>query len=134
MTKPVWDVEMRNTYGNGSGGAQVYAVEARSIAPEPQVVEGVTLDNRWKRLRFAEKPVGGVPNHVYPKEAALHGFVAYDTALAMAAWLRAGERFGQVETRIVAVWFKWEWSAEEVGVGPVQSSREPQEFQPRETP
>lgn len=115
------------TYGSGSGGSVLYAVEARTTNGEPATIAGNALTGEWRHVFFATGPIG-VPNlwHHAVSDKYLPGLHTFEAAIALAHWFLAmpKERDGIfpmhplcVEARLVKVKLTYSHSTEEVGIG-----------------
>lgn len=114
-----------NSHGSGSGEEMVYRLEARSTYPQPEEINGILLDNRWHPVPTVENWLpGGVNNRVFSAEAKRHGFMAYETAMALMHTFIANTPglASCLEMRLVKVKFKYSFSTEEVGVSPAYSN------------
>lgn len=112
---------MNETWGNAtrhytkprthSGKATAYVVEVRANGPCD--IGGVLVGPEWKRIQTTMRR-GGVPNPLHVPWAEHEGYMAYETALTVAAWFRCkAMRAGKylVETRLVSVRLEWEHKA-----------------------
>lgn len=129
-------------HGNGSGSTRVFVVEARSTYSQPQKHCGMILDDKWREVHFP-KALIGVQNLCMYADAIQHGFMNYEAAMALAHWFLAEPTDDKtfpfpalcIETRLVEIEYKYEYSTKEIGVGPALNmleTRRATTFQPRE--
>lgn len=78
--------ELNKSGSSCSGTCDGYSVEARFNYPSPEVIAGVLLDNRWRRLWFEEGQVG-VPAHGrFDRGLREAGLYTYQGAQALRWW------------------------------------------------
>ena len=114
---------MRRSWGRGDNTTFVYRLEARCTLGLPIMRGNVMLDDHWRPVgaTLAEQ---GVPLNVYPREAALYGFLDFAAAMTLAHWFLALEPGRRVEVRLVQIQFRHSYTANEVGVGPAITADE----------
>lgn len=105
----------KGNHGSGSGTEIVYRIEARSSFIQPEEVNGIILDNRWRIVTFDKSPIG-VKNRVFSGEAKRHGFLSYGAALALAHWFLSDADHSSVEVRLVKIKLSYSYETEEEGV------------------
>ena len=111
---------MKKEYGKGSSTNTYYVVEARLNYDTPKEYKGMILDKEWRRVQF-QKSANGIINSALDPKAHEIGLLGYDTAMALAYGFMAAPLLESlcVQTRLVSVKFTYQYSCEEVGVGPV---------------
>jgi hypothetical protein len=121
-------------WGSGHYTTHVYAVEARAKfgviplkvgKPDPwgggvnPFASTVLTPHEWTRVHAQEAPIG-VPNGLgLYAEAASHGFMSYQCAMAIACWFQA--LHDAAETRLVMIEFKSSYETKEIGVAPAMN-------------
>lgn len=101
---------------SGSGSGAGYSVEARYNYVEPVTIDGITLDNRWRRIWFSEGSAG-IPAYGRTgrglRETNLY---SYEGAQALRWWFIAiagSQKMNTslcLETRIVQHRVRWSYS------------------------
>lgn len=144
---PVLEIHSPGIHGSGSSTGTYYKVEFRTITSMTAVIGNpnepfpFVIDHYWRQLPIrcgATQWGTNIPCRSWDSEAAQHGMVSYAAAeahrWAFLAYLEASRPGGSlcIETRLVAVEFKREYSTKEIGVTPHLNWRdEPKEIAPR---
>jgi len=152
MTKPesrgpVLEIHSPGIHGNGSSTGTYYKVEFRTISSMTKCIGNpnepfpFVIDHYWRTLPIQLGAVqwgANIPCRSWDAEAAQHGMVSYAAAeahrRAFLAYLEATTPGGSlcIETRLVAVEFKREYSTKEIGVTAHLGSRHrPEDIAPR---
>lgn len=126
-----------NKEQHASGSATLYYVEARYTGGEHvKMHNGMALTHTWQRINTVEResrePVAvgycnAVPSTQYPRFAREHGWLELTSAVALATRFQVSDDILGglcVETRLVKLTVKWEYSATEEGVSEPYSLRE----------
>jgi hypothetical protein len=108
--------ETKDMVGPASSGTVFgYQVQARSTYSEPQLANGVLLDQRWKTISFSSAPEGfGVPRgDAWDWQLQATYCYSYAAAQALRYWWLASARLNPgggycIETRLVK--FKIDYS------------------------
>ena len=115
------EIEDGNIVSSGTGTDSGFLVEVRNTYHTPEVICGVVLDNRWRRIPLEQNNQGfGVPLTRY-RPGRAHVNLLTRTEAEAFRWMflahveaeRGCPKFC-LETRIVEVQMKYEFSAKEV--------------------
>ncbi len=100
---------------SGAGTIEGWSVEARFNYPEPEVIAGVLLDDRWRSLHFKSGQTVGIPDTRPHSPLTLTGLYEYASAQALRWWFiaEATRNFNHlcVETRLVRHTVEYSYSA-----------------------
>lgn len=144
---PELEIHSPGVHGSGSSTGTYYKVEFRTTTSmttcigNPNEPFPFVIDHYWRTLPIqlgAMQWGTNIPCRSWDGEAAQHGMVSYAAAeahrWAFLAYLEATKPGGSlcIETRLVAVKFKREYSTEEMGVTAYHGwQHSPKEISPR---
>lgn len=142
---PEIELNRDGKHGSGGGTTVYYKVEVRTSYHQPTVLAGgkehFVIDNCWREWpirRGAAIYGNNIPYRPAYDASDEHGLFPYITAeahrLALLAHLEATHFAGSlcIETRLVAVEYKYSYEAKEIGVTPVlRADRNRHQFTPR---
>lgn len=151
MTKesrgPELELNSRGNHGSGNSTSTYYKVEYRTttsmstVLGNPNEPFPFIIDHYWRTLQIipsAQPWATNIPIRPWDADAAKHGLIPYVAAEAhrwgFLAFLEAKAIAGSlcVETRLVSVRFKQQWSTEELGVTAHQEFKhKPDAVEPR---
>ena len=124
----------KGKYGNGRGTERLYAIEARTTYPEPQMVNGMILTREWRRVPIRHVDGGALieadPRQIaatphvpagyrFPAAKLAEGLAARDQAVLLAQrfHMQPDGRIGLcIQTRLVEVEVTYSYDTKEIGV------------------